>query len=75
MTDVAGNPEEERRADYFYQPWCQEAVCRYFYGKVKKNHTVVSFGFVGMSEWVICQLYHGDNKLIFNEMMMRSTLY
>jgi len=21
------------------------------------------------------QLYHGDNKLIFNEMMMRSTLY
>ena len=53
MTDVAGNPEEERRADYFYQPWCQEAVCRYFYGKVKKNLTVVSFGFVGMSEWVI----------------------
>jgi SWI/SNF-related matrix-associated actin-dependent regulator of chromatin subfamily D len=50
MTDVAGNPEEERRADYFYQPWCQEAVCRYFYGKVKKNLTVVSFGFVGMSE-------------------------
>jgi SWI/SNF-related matrix-associated actin-dependent regulator of chromatin subfamily D len=50
MTDVAGNPEEERRADYFYQPWCQEAVCRYFYGKVKKNHSVVSFGFVGMSE-------------------------
>jgi len=22
-----------------------------------------------------CQLYHGENKLIFNEMMMRSTLY
>jgi len=21
------------------------------------------------------QLYHGENKLIFNEMMMRSTLY
>ena len=24
---------------------------------------------------VIFQLYHGDNKLIFNEMMMRSALY
>jgi len=23
----------------------------------------------------IFQLYHGKNKLIFNEMMMRSTLY
>jgi hypothetical protein len=40
-----------------------------------------------MSEWVsewlllfnansaIFQLYHGENKLIFNEMMMRSALY
>ena len=35
MTDVAGNPEEERRADFYYQPWAQEAVCRYFYGKVR----------------------------------------
>jgi len=23
----------------------------------------------------ICQLYHSENTLIFNEMMMRSTLY
>ncbi|KAK3109092.1 hypothetical protein FSP39_022822 [Pinctada imbricata] len=37
MTDVAGNPEEERRADYYYQPWSQEAVCRYFYGKVQQR--------------------------------------
>ena len=35
-----------------------------------------------MSEWVllnaisaIFQLYHGEKKLIFNEMMMRSALY
>lgn len=34
MTDVAGNPEEERRADFYYLPWSQEAVCRYFYSKV-----------------------------------------
>ncbi|XP_062569941.1 SWI/SNF-related matrix-associated actin-dependent regulator of chromatin subfamily D member 1-like isoform X3 [Saccostrea cucullata] len=37
MTDVVGNPEEERRADYYYQPWSQEAVCRYFYGKVQQR--------------------------------------
>ncbi|KAK2181394.1 hypothetical protein NP493_400g00009 [Ridgeia piscesae] len=34
MTDVTGNPEEERHAEFFYQPFMQEAVCRYFYGKV-----------------------------------------
>ena len=34
MTDVVGNPEEERRADFYYLPWSQEAVCRYFYNKV-----------------------------------------
>lgn len=37
MTDVAGNPEEERRANFYYQPWAQEAVCRYFYGKVQQR--------------------------------------
>ena len=42
--------------------------------------------FLRVSEWVsewllfnanaaIFQLYHGENKLIFNEMMMRSALY
>jgi hypothetical protein len=28
-----------------------------------------------VSDSVIFQLYHGENKLIFNKMMMRSTLY
>jgi hypothetical protein len=35
-----------------------------------------------VSEWLLftaksanCQLFHGENKLIFNEMMMRSALY
>lgn len=37
MTDVVGNPEEERRADFYYQPWAQEAVCRYFYTKVQQK--------------------------------------
>lgn len=36
MTDVAGNPEEERRAEFYHQPWSQEAVSRYFYCKVRR---------------------------------------
>ncbi|ELR47618.1 SWI/SNF-related matrix-associated actin-dependent regulator of chromatin subfamily D member 3 [Bos mutus] len=35
MTDVAGNPEEERRAEFYHQPWSQEAVSRYFYCKAR----------------------------------------
>ena len=35
--DVVGNPEEERRAEFYYQPWAQEAVCRYFYTKVQQK--------------------------------------
>uniref|UniRef100_A0A182PL36 DM2 domain-containing protein n=1 Tax=Anopheles epiroticus TaxID=199890 RepID=A0A182PL36_9DIPT len=37
MTDVAGNPEEERRAEFYYQPWAQEAVSRYFFAKVNQK--------------------------------------
>uniref|UniRef100_A0A8C5A112 SWI/SNF related BAF chromatin remodeling complex subunit D3 n=1 Tax=Gadus morhua TaxID=8049 RepID=A0A8C5A112_GADMO len=33
MTDVVGNPEEERRAEFYHEPWSQEAVSRYFYCK------------------------------------------
>lgn len=44
MTDVVGNPEEERRADFYYLPWSQEAVCRYFYTKVT-FYTVHPFAF------------------------------
>lgn len=35
--DVAGNPEEERRADFFFKDWTQEAACRYFYSKVQQK--------------------------------------
>ena len=34
MRDESGNPEEERRADFYNRPWAKEAVCRYFYRKV-----------------------------------------
>ncbi|XP_013924178.1 PREDICTED: SWI/SNF-related matrix-associated actin-dependent regulator of chromatin subfamily D member 3 isoform X1 [Thamnophis sirtalis] len=37
MTDVVGNPEEERRADFYQQPWSQEAVSRYFYCKIQQR--------------------------------------
>ena len=50
MTDVVGNPEEERRADFFYQPWSQEAVCRYFYGKVSFGMQVVMFAVLYRNE-------------------------
>ena len=29
MTDVTGNPEEERRVEYYYQPWVAEGVTRF----------------------------------------------
>lgn len=38
MTDVVGNPEEERRAEFYHEPWSQEAVSRYFYCKVRRNY-------------------------------------
>ncbi|KAK1796943.1 hypothetical protein P4O66_008256 [Electrophorus voltai] len=37
MTDVIGNPDEERRAEFYYQPWSQEAVSRYFYCKIQQR--------------------------------------
>jgi len=37
MTDVVGNPEEERKSDFFNQPWTQEAVHRYFYKQVQQK--------------------------------------
>lgn len=35
MTDVTGNPEEERRAEFYQEAWVPEAVGRYVYSKVK----------------------------------------
>lgn len=29
--------EEQRRAEYYYQPWLQEAVCKYFYRKIQER--------------------------------------
>lgn len=37
MTDVVGNPEEERKSEFYYQPCMQEAVDRYFYSKVHQK--------------------------------------
>lgn len=35
MTDVSGNPEEERNSEFYNQPWAEEAVHRYFYRQVQ----------------------------------------
>jgi SWI/SNF-related matrix-associated actin-dependent regulator of chromatin subfamily D len=37
MTDVVGNPEEERRSEFYYQSWAQEGVSRYFFTKVNQK--------------------------------------
>ncbi|KAJ8277033.1 hypothetical protein GJAV_G00070720 [Gymnothorax javanicus] len=37
MTDVVGNPEEERRAAFYHESWSQEAVSRYFYCKIQQR--------------------------------------
>jgi len=45
MTDVTGNPEEERRVDFYYQPWVNESVCRYFYGKIQQKRAELDSSF------------------------------
>lgn len=37
MTDAVDNPGEKRRAEFYYQPWTQEAVNLYFYSKVQQQ--------------------------------------
>ncbi|KAK1881670.1 SWI/SNF-related matrix-associated actin-dependent regulator of chromatin subfamily D member 2 [Dissostichus eleginoides] len=37
MTDVTGNPEEERRTEFYEAPWVPEAVGRYVYSKVQQR--------------------------------------
>jgi SWI/SNF-related matrix-associated actin-dependent regulator of chromatin subfamily D len=37
VSDIVGNPEEERRSEFYSQQWTQEAVCRYFYSKLQQK--------------------------------------
>ena len=39
ITDKIGNVETERKANYYYQPWCNDAVPRYFYAKVNTRNS------------------------------------
>ena len=43
MTDVTGNPEEERRVDFYYQPWVTESVCRSVSVWLSKSHNNMYF--------------------------------
>ena len=49
MTDVVGNPEEERRSEYFWEPWTQEGVNRYFYSLVSVWDGEIKYNF--FSNW------------------------
>ena len=53
-----------------------------FYATGEQTSLFLDLVSLWVSEWllfnansVIFQLYHGENNLIFNEMMMMSTLY
>jgi hypothetical protein len=50
----------ESKMNYLFQLWNS------YYARIQDQ---------GVSEWLLLQLYHVENKLIFNEMMIRSTLY
>ena len=54
----------------------------YIYNIYLKHHYWCMMTYVTLSDWLlfnansaIFQLYHSENKLIFNKMMMRSALY
>lgn len=48
MVDQPGNTDEERKADYYDQPWIKEAVCRYFYRKVQDRRNDLE---LSLSAW------------------------
>jgi SWI/SNF-related matrix-associated actin-dependent regulator of chromatin subfamily D len=37
MMELNGNPEEERKAQFYQESWTDEAVCRYFYNRVQQR--------------------------------------
>lgn len=37
MTETSGDPEKERRAEFYTAPWVMEGVCRYFYNTVQQR--------------------------------------
>ena len=37
MTNYEGDPEEERKSEFYQKDWLKEGVCRYFYAKVQQR--------------------------------------
>uniref|UniRef100_A0A8C1VRF3 SWI/SNF related, matrix associated, actin dependent regulator of chromatin, subfamily d, member 2 n=1 Tax=Cyprinus carpio TaxID=7962 RepID=A0A8C1VRF3_CYPCA len=37
MTDTVGNPEQERKTEFYHSPWVKEAVGRYIFSKVQQR--------------------------------------
>jgi hypothetical protein len=54
---------------FFLWKWISALKIQYI------GHVLQSEWLMFNAKWPIFQLYHGENKLIFNEMMMRSALY
>jgi len=40
-----GNPEAEKRAEFYNQRWTKEAVTRYFYIKVDLNYYLAAMNY------------------------------
>jgi hypothetical protein len=69
----------------YHTNWLVNTEFKYFTDLIKMNCFFLCLQYIFNSkEWVsdccltplrIFQLYHGENKLIFNEMMMRSASY
>lgn len=52
MTDTAGNPEEERRSEFYQAPWIQEAVGRYVFSKVRVPTYLIISGIKNTFLWL-----------------------
>jgi hypothetical protein len=62
--------------DFFYNIWKKKKIRK----KIEKWTATTTEIYNNVSKWLlfnseIFQLHHGKDKLIFNEMMMSSTLY
>lgn len=58
MKDKTGNPEKERRANFYQQPWCNDAVPRYFYAKVMCDHVYHTYLVLDMASQCINIIVH-----------------
>ena len=71
MTDVTGNPEEERTSDFYNQPWAEEAVHRYFYRQVSRVHCTKNKFFI---KDFFCKFDQIPSKLRISSHLLKKSL-